>query len=626
MTTDSTRSGNRRLSLLSLAAVSVVLAACGGGGGDTAVAPAPVAPTGLAGTVAVGAPITDGKVRVFDAAGNVVASDIVVASDGSYTVPTLSGSGPYRIEACGYAGAVYQCMTSVSQGAGTANVTPLTNAAVLLATGTSAAEMTAAQDQLRAGLAGVMAGNVPGGFDFVSGSLDAGSRTGYDKLLDAVGVSTGVDGSAFVQITPRMGSGNLYLQTGSSSGSVTVDPNAAALSLSGLEQLFANMSAAMAGATACAAPNTGMVAQIYSAAHVSMDGPRLVGPAEVGAGLCAMFGEQGLWGARLLSPTLGRCDLSGAEPRCRVSFVLQMPDGGVTAVGNGMGVAREGGAWKFMGSYYPLAIDASSRAQRNKRVDGTTPVVDYERAIAIDIEHVAGVACAKVSQTDSSGNRATVAYFKPQSNQAERLSAWHDANGGLSFDPANGELRSSDDSWLMLPQGADGDAVVRNFLRGGRTVTVALYGDDVCNTPFALEGHSEFEVDVDGIPPVWAAMASLPWPELNPTSVQALADLNLDAGSSANFALGWTFPHGYTGIDGLTFCAGQADCGDGSRGRLGSRDISPATPSATIALQAGANALGNSRMVALYGSLPDGLRLQANFLSCVGHTADQRCP
>ncbi|MFN0185275.1 MAG: hypothetical protein ACKVQR_15800, partial [Aquabacterium sp.] len=121
------------------AAAASLLAACGGGASDSGGTESPSGgtppSTALSGTVAVGAPISDGRVRVLDSTGAVVASDIVVADDGSYTIPALSGTAPYRIEACGNVGANWQCIYSVAQGPGTANVTPLTTATVLLATG-----------------------------------------------------------------------------------------------------------------------------------------------------------------------------------------------------------------------------------------------------------------------------------------------------------------------------------------------------------------------------------------------------------------------------------------------------------------------------------------------------------
>ena len=113
----------RRL-VSSVAASALLLAGCGGGSG-TDVATAPVtppvtppvvpAPTTLSGTVAVGAPITDGKLRVIDANGAVVVADHPIAADGTYAAFTLTGPAPWRIEACGFVGPHYACMRSVAR-------------------------------------------------------------------------------------------------------------------------------------------------------------------------------------------------------------------------------------------------------------------------------------------------------------------------------------------------------------------------------------------------------------------------------------------------------------------------------------------------------------------------------
>src|SRR5262249_34015270 len=100
----------------------------------------------------------------------------------------------------------------------------------------------------------------------------------------------------------------------------------------------------------------------------------------------------------LLSPTLGRCDLSGNAPLCGVSFTLQDPNGGVQPVGTGMAVTKENGAWKFYGDLLPLPIYASAKAQRTLRIDTANPVVNYDRAFAFEVGAVAGLACAKVAQ------------------------------------------------------------------------------------------------------------------------------------------------------------------------------------------------------------------------------------
>lgn len=622
-----------------------LLAACGGPGSSSSGSndDAPVAPAAqLSGSVAVGAPITDGTLRVIDANGVVVASNIVVAEDGSYAVPTLSGTAPWRIEACGYAGANYQCIYSVAQGQGTAHVTPLTSALVLLATGQSPEDvmsgngtglsesgLAAAQAQLRASLSAVMVGNVASGFDFVSGTLDAGSRTGYDRVLDAIGVTTGVDDKPFVQITPRLGTGNLYLEQGNSAGTVSVANGADTLSLTGLETLFRNMSTALTTASSCSAPNTGLAASMASNARMSgEDGNAITGGAAVAAGLCDMFATEERFGSRLLSPTLGRCDLSGSNPVCRVSFVLQGPDGSVEPVGQGMGVVREGGAWKFLGDMDVVQIHASAKAQRDARIDGTTPGYSYSRAVAFDIPALSGLQCAQVTQRNADQQAVTVAFYKRFDSNARRLSLWQQNaySNERSLDASTGALRSGDDTWVALPDGDAGDAVVRNFFRGGRTVTVSLFSDDQCATPLAVSGQSMFEVEVQGVPPVWAAMPNLPWTDLTPTARQALLSLTLAPNEVTSYSAAWTFAHGAMALNGATFCIDRAQCGDGGAGRIshdGAR-IAPGATAAAISLVNGSTTLeaAGYKMLALYGRTGDGLDLQSNAIACPPGTGE----
>ena len=61
--------------------VSALLAGCGGG--KSAADTGSNGTSTLAGTVAVGAPMTGGRVRILDATGSVVASDVAVDSQGT---------------------------------------------------------------------------------------------------------------------------------------------------------------------------------------------------------------------------------------------------------------------------------------------------------------------------------------------------------------------------------------------------------------------------------------------------------------------------------------------------------------------------------------------------------------
>jgi len=639
-----------RFSGLTAVSLACLLAACGGS--DTPPAsllPAPAATT-LSGTVAVGAPITNGKLRVLDATGTVVVADVAIDADGRYADITLTGPAPYRIEACGYAGPNYQCIYSVAISAGTANVTPLTTATVLLAAGQSpdalmngaapaltTTSIASAQTQLREGLASVLtSAGVSGSFDFVSGSLSAGSRTGYDAVLDAVGVTTGQDAQPFVQITPRLGSGNLYLEQGSTSGTVTAAAGAATLQLSGLETLFRDMSNAMAGASACTSSSSGLAGSLAAASQLTMDGPAAQGPAQVADALCGFFagGEDGstpMWGSRLLSPTLGRCDFSGVAPVCGVSFVLQSPAGEVMPVGSGMGVTQEAGVWKFLGDLMPISIRASAKAQRTRRIDTPAPVFDYDRALAFEVAAMPGLACAKVAQRNARGNAVTIGFYKPHPGATDQqsLALWT-ADGvswGAGMDPLVGATRSADDTWIALPQGTDGDAVVRNFYRGGRSVTVSLYSDAGCSTAFSVGDKSDFEVDVEGVPPIWAAMTNLPWPELDSSSQAALRSLAINGGGSGSLLASWSFTRGPMGLNGATVCGSRADCGQGGSGRIGEKSLSPSSRNAAVTLQNRGSSIGadDPKTLALYGRSGEGVDLQSNYSSCPAVAATESC-
>jgi hypothetical protein len=638
-----------RATSLACAVAALVASGCGGsGGGDT---PTPQAPRTLSGTVAVGAPMSDGRLRVLDAQGNVVASDLVVGEDGSYPAVTLAGNGPWRLEACGHAGADYRCLYAVAAAPGTAHVTPLTSAAVLLAgqdrpealmdgpaATLSGERLAAAQAQLRASLGGLLAANgLPEGFDFVGGTLSAGSRSGYDGLMDALGVHLGQDDRPFVQFTSRLDGGNLYLDTaGTRIGTLSADATAATLDLPGLQQMVARMNAALAGAEACAHPSNGLRAVVADAAQIAMDEGSLSGGDAVAQAMCGFLGQgqdghPPAWGFALLSPTLENCDLSGAAPVCGVSLVLRSPQGELSALGDGMAVTRQAGAWRLLGSRWPLALHAGARAQRTGRVDGTTPVLQYDRALSFEVQALPGLACAKVEQPTALGGPVTVAYFKrhPGATSQRRLALWtSDGRSATpSLDPASGATRQADDTWVLLPEGTAGDATVRNFFHGGRHVTVSLYADAACHTAFSVGGRSSFQLPVTGVPPIWSSMRTQPWAEVDTAGLAALRSLALAGGATGTLSAAWTYPNGPQGVAQLFACGARSACGEGGSGRLGSTELDVRARSGTVDLSNGGPALAadDNKMLGLYGRNGDGVGLQTNYTSCPRTPAGQLC-
>lgn len=642
-----------RATALACAVATLVASGCGGDGGGTAAPvapPAPETPRTLSGAVAVGAPMSDGRLRVLDADGNVVVSDLVIDEDGSYPAVTLSGNGPWRLEACGHAGEEFRCLHAVAAAPGTAHVTPLTSAAVLLAgqnrpealmngaaaalTGTRLAE---AQAQLRASLGGLLAANgLAGDFDFTAGALAAGSRSGYDGLLDALGVNLGQDGRPFVQFTQRLGGGNLFLDTaGNRIGALSADATAASLDLPGLQAIAARFNAALAGADACAQPATGLRSIVADAALLAMEGAALSGGDAVAAAMCEFFGqgEDGrspAWGYTLLSPTLLDCDLSGAAPVCGISLVLRSPQGDMHDL-DGLAVTRQGGAWRLLGSRWPLELRADAQAQRSVRTDDATAPVQYDRALSFEIEALPGLACAKVEQPTNLGGPVTVAYFKrhPDASEQRRLALWTvgDNSATPSLNPASGATRQADDSWVLLPEGTAGDATIRNFFHGGRHVTVSLYADEACATAFAVGGRSSFRLPVAGVPPIWSSMETQPWAELDAAGRSALRSLILGAGAAGTLAASWSFPNGPQGVKQLFACGARSACGEGGADRLGSTDLRPRARSGSVALLNNGPALGSdsAKMLGLYGRNGDGVGLQTNYTSCPATPAGRQC-
>lgn len=640
----------RRARLAVATTLAGLLAACGGGGGSDSAAPAPApAPATLSGTAAVGAPLVDGVLRVIDATGAVVADAVPLDAAGRFSAITLTGTGPWRLEACGWAAAEWTCLQSVAYAAGTANVTPLTTAALVLASGTPAEGLMAAAAPSAAAVAGAqgtLAGSLApmggSGVDFFGGVLDAGSRTGYDRLLDAVQVNLGSDGQPFVQLTPRLGSGNVYVQSGAAAqGSLSAPGAATALPLAQLEALFTRLNAALASEAACRHASTGLASQLADDARLSFGPEPLQGAAAVADVLCTVFGgrEPGsteavgpaLWGARLMSPVLGRCDFDGDNAVCGVSLVLRDSSGDVAELGGGLAVAWRGGQWRLLGDRHLIAVTAGARVQRDLRIDGATAVAHYDRAFAFEVPALPGLACARISQQDAAGTRVTLAYYKRHvpgegDGEPERLSLWTDSSGGpfASTDPAIGSTRASDDTWLFLPEGEAGDAAIRHFLRGGRTVTVDLYADAGCTTPF--DGvATRVVVDVDGVPPVWSALADLPWPSYTAASQTALRNLVATAGTATPLELAWSFSRGAIGFGEGFVCTERARCGDGGSGRVAEAGLRPRERSAAFVVRSDvAITAGEHKMAGLYGRWR-GLGVQANMTSCPGVPAGERC-
>ncbi|MBI2317757.1 MAG: fibronectin type III domain-containing protein [Betaproteobacteria bacterium] len=115
----------------SLIGISAIIAACGGAGGDgsagsganSALAPPPV----VSGVAATGAPMV-GQVSLKDSSSAPKEKTTVTGSDGSFSFDVSEMKAPYMLKATGAVGGI--TMYSFADGPGTANINPLTSAAV----------------------------------------------------------------------------------------------------------------------------------------------------------------------------------------------------------------------------------------------------------------------------------------------------------------------------------------------------------------------------------------------------------------------------------------------------------------------------------------------------------------
>lgn len=526
---------------------------------------------------------------------------------------------------------------------GTAHLTPLTSAVMLLAAGqlpealmtgavTSLGEaaVSAAQTQLRnaIGAATLADAGLASDVNLLTAALKPGARTGLDRLLDSVGVSFGQDSRPFVQLSPRLGTGNVYLEPGTTQGGLSIDAGAAGLSLAGIETLYTAMGAAMLTAAAC---DTGMPAQMASTARLSIDNLELRGGPQTALGLCSLLGGvlgdgQIGFGGKLLSPELGRCDMGGSAPVCKASLVVQTSKGLVRSLALNQAITLQGGKWLFLGNGQPLGLSAQARAQRLRRVDGT-PVDSYTRAIGVGVAAQAGLQCVRVTQLDGAGLPRTLAYLKPHSGGTQ-LSVWavSSSDAQLSLDPLLGSTRSADDRWIALAAGADGDAVVRNFYRSGRQLTLTLFGDSACTSPFTPSGStaSSFSLELAGVPPLEAALAGQPWPVLATASATALSALKGAAKAKISYTGSWSFSREALGMEAAQLCL-AASC-EGS-GRIGELGLAGSARTAALPATLGDLAVvaADFKQLRLVSRTAEGLLIHSDFRSCAGDTAGQPC-
>lgn len=599
--------------------------------------------------MAAGLGLTGATVRVLDPTGKAIASGKpVTAATGAYGPITLTGTGTFRVEACGTLADKPMCVWGLTNHGGTLNLTPMSSAIAVLATGQSpdtlmAGSLTAladtdiasAQTQLRAAIAPALAdAALASDFDLLTGALTPGSHTGYDRVLDTVGVALGADTKAFVALTARVGTGTAYLEPGTTQGTLAFDAAASGLDLAALDALFGKLIAATASSTACQSAQNGLATLMDANARASIDpfSAPFVGPTQASQVLCLRLGGvlgdgEVLFGGKLLPTTLGRCSFGG-DPVCRVDFVYVNSKGLQRRLGVEQAAAKRSTGWTFLGNRLEVQATANARLVLTRRVDSAAPDA-YARFLDVSIPAIGvtgggGVQCARVSQKDGGGNDVALALFKKAGN-GNLLSLWSvsASDATPSLDPATGATRGTNVIAIPIGNGADGDAIARNFVRVGRALKIELYGDSACSAALTWQDGASITIDVAGLPPLAATSRSgQPWPVLAAASTTALASLKGAASAKISYAPIWTYPRGGLAVTRAALCTDNA-CAT----KLNEVELAAGATGASLNATLGPAALADTayKLLRITGRTQDGLVLQLDSQSCSAQTAGLPC-
>lgn len=598
-------------------------------------------------------------VRVLDATGKTVADKkAVTAATGAYGPIALTGTGPFRVEACGSVGDRPICVWGATNAGGTLNLTPLTSAITVLASGQSPetlmngasqglsdAALASAQTQLRAAIAPALSdAGLASDVDLLTSVLTAGSRTGYDRMLDSVAVGLGSDTKAFVTLTSRLGSGTAYLEPGTTQGAMSFDAGAAGIDLTGLDALFAKLAIATANIGNCQSSQVGLQPLFDANARASVDAisAPFTGAKDAAQLICLrMNGVLGdgevLFGGKLLPSTLGRCDFGAGDPLCRVSFVYQNAAGFQRRLGVEQAAVKRPSGWFFLGNRLEVQATAAARLVLTRRVDSTAPDA-YARYLDISIPAITATGggvlqCARVSQKDTSGADVPLALFK-KAGSGSYLSLWSVSSSDAtpSLDPASGTTLGNDIISLPVPPGAAGDAVARNFVRAGRSLKIELFKDSACGTPLGGQDGDAIGIELAGRLPVTAASQSAqPWPVLAAKAITDLTGMKGAVNAKISYGPTWTLPRGDLLPDRAQLCTDTACSNKLADLELGV--VVKGTPIGAFATGASLNAtVGNTavdatsyKLLRITGRMADGLVLQLDSQSCSAQTSGLPC-
>lgn len=608
--------------------------------------------------VAAGLAMSNATVSVLDETGKVIASAKPVTAAGAYGPITLTGAGPFRVQACGTAGDRALCVWGATMG-GTLNLTPLTSAVTVLASGqppealmTGAVQgltdiaLAAAQSQLRTVLASALTdAGLASDFDLLTGPLTPGAHTGYDRVLDTIDVGLGQDGGkAVVTLSSALGSGWAYLEPGTTTGSLTTHAAAASIDHAGIDTLFKALGAVMPFAAKCSIPSTGLKPLLDANVRASADflTSAFSNADQATQVLCGhmagvLAGDtESLEKSTMLPALPTRCDFSGADPVCRVKLVFltaapaaNAPAGATPKdvqrqIGIDQVIVKRAGTWLLQGNRLEVQASAAARLVLARRVDQSAADV-YSRFLDIRIPAWPGLACARASQKDTSGADVALALFKPVAG-ATYLSLWSSAANDAtpSLDAAVGTTRGADNVAVPVAANAAGDVTARNFMRAGRTLKIELFSNAGCSTPLAGADGGSVSIELAGQLPITASsMAGQPWPALNAASTAALVSLKGAVNAKVSFGPVWTFPRSDIAMFRAQLCSLDPNCGN----RLASVDLPSGATTAAFSPTLGQPALlaSDYKLLRVMGRTPNGLVLQLDAASCTAQATGLGC-
>lgn len=619
----------RALTLTALAAMTL-LGACGGGSGGGGPAGSNASASSMSGTVAVGAPMVNATVTLKDAQG--VTRTASVGSDGTYSGLDVSGlSGPFRVQACGLVEGTQACYYSVVTQAGRANVTPLTNATVSLAMGQdaaalfdsdapapSAASLDTQKQKLLTALQPVISTVVgSSSVNFATTAFTA-DRTGMDKLLDAVRISTGTSGGAapFVQIEGRLDGGNVYIDPASApAGTLGGDASKLGVNMAGISTVFSALSHAINAANVSTCAGLMAPSLFDDAFSLNIDHSTAFTKSTIANGLCTMADMQGFLGGVFADPVIKDCDFSGTDKFCSVTFNLVKGD--TVMSGAELSVVRRqvDGTWRLLGQDSPYEIHVNATISRRVRVDRDDIAPVYTRAISLDIgtSYAAGVpviGSARVYQRDLSGTGW-------EATPLAQLNAGDSACIAAQTARLTIAGSSCGSTWYQLDNNssdtAAADVLVDNFFKRGRQVKVVLYSDTNYTTTLATVYKR-----IDGVPLKFADLPAFPWFELDTGTRGNLVSYD---GTSASFSTTFALNRKVGAKDLSFYLTGNQSA------MPSSQEIMPSAsgPTTTVLNLSShrPSAASDLKIVAVYGRTPEQMGVESVFISCNAATS---CP